>query len=94
MSTSDRDIMAIHTDSAPSPGGHSNLLAVVRAAECEVHDLLKITVYIVGIEHWGHFNELYAHALGEVRPARSVVPVPALHHGYVVEIDAIAARRR
>ena len=28
----------------------------------------------------------------DARPARAVVPVPELHHGYLVEVDAIAAR--
>jgi enamine deaminase RidA (YjgF/YER057c/UK114 family) len=30
--------------------------------------------------------------MGEHRPARTVVPVPVLHHGYRIEIDAIALR--
>jgi enamine deaminase RidA (YjgF/YER057c/UK114 family) len=44
------------------------------------------------LEHWRTFNAIYAEALGEYRPARSVVPVPALHHGYLIELDAIAVR--
>jgi len=28
--------------------------------------------------------------LGSHRPARAVVPVPELHHGYLVEIEAVA----
>lgn len=31
---------------------------------------------------------------GTGRPACSVIPVPELHHGHLVEIDAIAALRR
>jgi len=30
--------------------------------------------------------------LGGQKPARTVVPVPELHHGYLVEIDAIGVR--
>jgi 2-iminobutanoate/2-iminopropanoate deaminase len=45
----------------------------------------------VGVENWPHFNAIYAEVMGEARPARSVVPVPELHYGYQVEIDAIAA---
>jgi enamine deaminase RidA (YjgF/YER057c/UK114 family) len=29
---------------------------------------------------------------GAHRPARAVVPVPALHHGYLIELEAIAVR--
>jgi 2-iminobutanoate/2-iminopropanoate deaminase len=69
-----------------------NLFDVLRAAGTTQGQLLKVTVYIVGIEHWPAFNTLYAELMGEARPARAVVPVPELHHGYLVEIEAIAAR--
>lgn len=67
-----------------------NLLAILRESGREPSDLLKVTVYIVGIEHWPAFDRVYARYLGEHRPARAVVPVPALHHGYLVEIEALA----
>jgi len=68
-----------------------NLFAVVEAAGGSPDRILKVTVYIVGVEHWPRFNAVYAAAFGNARPARSIVPVPALHHGYLVEIDAVAA---
>ena len=49
-----------------------------------------VTAYIVGVENWPRFNGVYAAKLGEARPARTVVPVPELHYGYLVEIDAVA----
>ena len=67
-----------------------NLLAILAQAGCQPANLLKVTVYLVGIEHWPTLDRLYARYLGEHRPARSVVPVPALHHGYLIEIDALA----
>jgi reactive intermediate/imine deaminase len=70
-----------------------NLLAILDAAGGSVDDLVKVTVYLVGVEHWPGFNTLYAEALGAHRPARAVVPVPELHHGYLVEIEAIARVR-
>lgn len=68
-----------------------NLLAVVRAAGSSPERLLKVTAYIVGVENWSQFNLVYAEALGDIKPARAVVPVPELHYGYLVEIDAVAA---
>ena len=53
-------------------------------------DLLSVTVYVVGIQHWPAFDQVYARYLGEHRPARAVVPVPELHHGYLIEIEAVA----
>jgi 2-iminobutanoate/2-iminopropanoate deaminase len=69
----------------------ANLLAILSAAGGAPKDLAKVTVYLVGIEHWDAFNRIYAEAMGDARPARAVVPVAALHHGFLVEIEAIAA---
>jgi 2-iminobutanoate/2-iminopropanoate deaminase len=70
----------------------ANLLAIVRAGGSAPELMLKVNVYIVDIAHWPAFNKVYAELMGEARPARAVIPVPELHHGYLVEIDAIAAR--
>ena len=69
-----------------------NLLAIVEAAGSAPGRVLKVTAFIVGVENWPAFNAIYAAAFGDSRPARSVVPVPALHHGCLIELEAIAAR--
>jgi reactive intermediate/imine deaminase len=69
-----------------------NVLAIVKAAGSGPDRVLKVTAFIVGVENWPAFNRIYAELFGEARPARSVVPVPSLHHGCLVEIEAIAAR--
>lgn len=69
-----------------------NMLEVVHAAGSSPQQLVKVTAYIVGIANWPRFNAVYASMLPDACPARSVVPVPELHHGYLVEIDAIAVR--
>ncbi|SDX44855.1 reactive intermediate/imine deaminase [Pseudomonas syringae] len=71
-----------------------NLLAILGAAGCNTGDLLKVTVYVAGIQHWPAFDRIYAGYLGEHRPARAVVPVPELHHGYLIEIEALARGAR
>jgi len=68
----------------------SNVLAIVKAAGGESGSLLRITAYIVGVENWPSFNGVYTRILGDAKPARTVVPVPELHYGYLVEIDAVA----
>ncbi len=70
----------------------SNMLSIVKAAGGGPDRVLKVTAYIVGIENWPLFNAVYAEAFGSCKPARSVVPVPALNHGCLIELDAIAAR--
>lgn len=68
----------------------ANLLAIVEAAGSSRTQVLKVTAYIVGVENWPAFNAVYREMFGEARPARTVVPVPELHYGYLVEVDAIA----
>ncbi len=70
-----------------------NMLAALRAAKAEPADILKVTAYIVGVDHWPRFNAVYAEVMGEAKPARTVVPVGELHYGYLVEVDAIAVCR-
>jgi 2-iminobutanoate/2-iminopropanoate deaminase len=70
----------------------ANMLAALRAAGAGPSDILKVTAYIVGVENWPRFNAVYAEVMGAARPARSVVPVPELHFGYLIEIEAIAVR--
>jgi reactive intermediate/imine deaminase len=69
-----------------------NMLEIVRAAGSSPRQIVKVTAYIVGTANWARFNAVYASMLPDACPARSVVPVPELHYGYLVEIDAIAVR--
>lgn len=68
-----------------------NIRAILQAAGSDLHRVLKMTVYISDISLWGKVNEVYAQMLGDHRPARAVVPVKELHHGFQIEIEAIAA---
>lgn len=67
-----------------------NMLAILRAAGGTPQHLVKVTAYLVGVAHWPRFNAVYAAMLPDARPARSVVPVPELHYGHLVEVEAIA----
>ena len=71
-----------------------NFLAVASAAGAALEDVAKVTVYVVGIDNWPRFNLIYAERMGAHRPARAVVPVPELHHGYLIEIEGVAVRSR
>lgn len=91
--------LPIRADKAPLPDmgfetqarqAIANMLAILTAAGGKPDDLCRVTAYIVGVEHWPAFNRIYADMLGDARPARTVVPVPQLHYGFMVEVDAIA----
>lgn len=69
----------------------SNVRAALEGAGSSLSLALKCTVYITDIADWPAFNRLYADAFGDHRPARVVVPVSPLHHGYRIEMDATGA---
>jgi 2-iminobutanoate/2-iminopropanoate deaminase len=68
----------------------ANVSTVLAAAGAGLQDVIEVTVYLVGVDHWKAFNEIYARHFGEWKPARAVVPVGALHYGYLLEIAARA----
>jgi len=68
----------------------ANVRAALEAAGTGVRQLLQVRVYLTDIGHWGAFNTIYAEWAGAHRPARAVVPVPALHHGLLIEVEAVA----
>jgi hypothetical protein len=49
------------------------------------------TRYIANIDNWPEFDKMYTQVVGAHRPARAVVPVPLLHYGFELEVEAMAA---
>jgi 2-iminobutanoate/2-iminopropanoate deaminase len=70
-----------------------NVEAILHAAGSDLSQLLQVTVYVTDLSLWAEVNEVYGARLGLHRPARAIVPVAALHRGFQVEIQAIAAVR-
>ena len=68
----------------------ANVAAALRAAGSSPQQLVQVRVYITDIALWPEFNTLYASWIGAHRPARAVVPVPQLHHGLKIEVEAVA----
>ena len=50
--------------------------------------MIHVRIYMVGINHWDHVNEVYGVYFEEHRPVRCIVPVPELHFGCLIEIEA------
>lgn len=69
----------------------ANVEAILDAAGASVSSLIQVRIYIADIGLWPDFNEIYARWCGQARPARAVVPVPRLHYGCALEIEAVAA---
>ena len=70
-----------------------NVAAILEAAGSGLDRVLQMTIYVSDMSLWSGVNAAYAKVLGDHRPARAVVPVKELHHGYQIEIQAIAALR-
>lgn len=64
---------------------------ILHAAGSDLSRVIKLTLYVTDIAFWPEVDQACAEILRDHRPARAVVPVPALHYGFKVEIDAVAA---
>jgi 2-iminobutanoate/2-iminopropanoate deaminase len=67
-----------------------NVAAALTGAGTAVDRLVQVRVYVTDIASWPAFNTIYAKWIGASRPARAVVPVPELHFGFKIEIEAVA----
>ena len=69
----------------------SNVHGILVAAGSDWSRVLKMTVYVADISLWEAVNKVYIKVLGEHKPARAVIPTGPLHHGFLIEVEAIAA---
>jgi 2-iminobutanoate/2-iminopropanoate deaminase len=67
-----------------------NLKAVLEAAGSSLDSVVKTTCYLVTMDDFAAFNEVYAEYFGESVPARACVAVAQLPKGALCELDAIA----
>ncbi len=67
-----------------------NVAAALTGAGSAIGRLVQVRVYVTDIASWPAFNAIYAKWIGSSRPARAIVPVPVLHYGFQIEIEAIA----
>ncbi len=67
-----------------------NLTAVLEAAGSSLDNVIKTTVFLVNMDDFGKFNEIYEKHFPTDRPARSCIEVSRLPFDAKVEIEAIA----
>lgn len=70
-----------------------NVENVLKGAGSDLDHVVQMTVYISDGDFWGQVNEVYARIFGEHKPARAIIPVKEMHHGSLIEIQAIAAEK-
>ncbi|MCL2812865.1 MAG: RidA family protein [Clostridia bacterium] len=69
-----------------------NLKAVLEAAGSGLNKMVKVTIFLQNLEHFGAVNEVYAGYFLGVFPARSCVQVARLPKDALVEIEAVAIK--
>lgn len=72
----------------------ANIQSILKERNLSFADIIKTTVFMTDINNFARFNELYAKAFGEHRPARSTVQVAALPRGALIEIEYVAVLHR
>jgi 2-iminobutanoate/2-iminopropanoate deaminase len=70
----------------------NNVERVLNAAGLTRNDVAMCRAYIPDVALWDTVNEVYADFFGGHKPARVVVPTRELHHGALVEIEAMAEK--
>lgn len=68
-----------------------NLRLCLTAAGCELSDVIKVNGYLVDLDHFPVYNEIYREFFSEPYPARTTVGA-ALAPGLLVEVEAVARR--
>lgn len=67
-----------------------NVDLVLKAAGAEREDVVQVRIYTPDVSYWDTINEVYAEFFGDHKAARVIVPCRPLHHGVLVEIEAVA----
>jgi|SRR5271165_731631 len=68
-----------------------NVRDILRSAGAELKDLVEVTTYLVNMNDFGGYNEVYGEYFGYDGPARTTVAVHQLPHPHLlIEIRAVA----
>ncbi|MBA0124270.1 RidA family protein [Haloechinothrix sp. YIM 98757] len=68
-----------------------NIRDLLRAAGAELDDLVQVTTYLVSMNDFGGYNEVYAEYFDHSGPTRTTVAVHQLPHPHLlIEMQAVA----
>lgn len=67
------------------------LHGLLTAAGSDRSKVLQVRIYVPDVALWDAVNAEYATFFGDHRPARCIVPSRDLHHGCLIELEAVAA---
>jgi 2-aminomuconate deaminase len=85
MGTTDLDIRA------QTRAVIENLRDILRSVGADLADLVQLTSYLVNMNDFGGYNEVYAEYFDEAGPTRTTVAVHQLPHPHLlIEVQAVA----
>ena len=68
-----------------------NIADILKSMDCTLTDIVDVTTFLVNMNDFVGYNEVYAEYFSESRPARTTVAVHQLPHPHlVIEIKATA----
>ncbi len=67
-----------------------NVLTIVEAAGSQLDKIIQMRIYIPDVGLWDEVNAVYGIFFGDHKPVRAVIPSRELHHGALIEIEALA----
>ena len=68
----------------------ANMAGLLASKGATMSDVVKTTVFLTDMAHYGDMNRIYIELFGDHRPARSAVAVASLPIGATIEIEAWA----
>jgi len=72
-----------------------NIGEILRNVGASLDDLIQVTTFLVNMNDFGGYNEVYARYFDENGPARTTVAVHQLPHPHLlIEIQAVAHKRQ
>lgn len=69
-----------------------NIMYIILEAGFEITDVVKCSVYLKDLNHFGQMNQIYNNFFYEHKPARVAFEVKRLPRDVLVEIDAICVK--
>jgi 2-iminobutanoate/2-iminopropanoate deaminase len=71
-----------------------NIQKVLKAAGCEMKDVVSVTVFLADIHDFPEMNKVYKTYLPDPKPARATIQAAGLVNDARIEISAIAVKQK
>jgi 2-iminobutanoate/2-iminopropanoate deaminase len=69
-----------------------NIKAIVEAGGMSLKNVLKATVFMKDLAHFGTFNEIYRRYFGDILPARETIQAAKLPRDVSIEMSVICGK--